>query len=427
MRGELTVNIKHIINKLQEYGFLRCMCRLFITIGYCIFAPVYIWWIKKFCIVDPRKVLFASKPSFSDNSKALYDYLQVQNTGRKMRFIWLIPSTDIVPEGLPTNTNVVIRETFYHKGLPLKALYEVLTCRYLFFTHGSPFQTVSKRDGQTVVNLWHGCGYKDIQKSQRTFIEENPFDVGIVPGNVFVGAKSKFWGCEKAKVLPIGYPRYDLLKLESPSAKTYVDQLRLSAKKLIVWMPTMRNTGMNIYPEEQICWSFDLPLLESMEQLQKLNLFCIEHNIAICIKRHPSQVSYSCEKENFSNIHFVSNVDLQNNGVDLYAMLRYTDALISDYSSVAIDYLLLDKPIAFALDDFEQYKEARGFVFEDPLKYMPGHHLYTFEDMLTFIDDVARGNDPYKADRAAIMPEVHNPCENYCERVWETVKELSNK
>ena len=45
---------------------------------------------------------------------------------------------------------------------------------------------------------------------------------------------------------------------------------------------------------------------------------------------------------------------------------------------------------------------------------MPGHHLYTLEDMLIFIDDIAEGMDPYAKDRKAIMPNVHNYCDNYC-------------
>ncbi len=39
--------------------------------------------------------------------------------------------------------------------------------------------------------------------------------------------------------------------------------------------------------------------------------------------------------------------------------------LVSDYSSVAIDYLLLDRPLGFTLDDYEAYTESRGWVFDD--------------------------------------------------------------
>lgn len=61
--------------------------------------------------------------------------------------------------------------------------------------------------------------------------------------------------------------------------------------------------------------------------------------------------------------------------------MGYSDALITDYSSVCVDYLIVDKPIAYTLDDYEVYKQTRGFVFEDPHEYMPGHHLYRFSDL----------------------------------------------
>ena len=44
--------------------------------------------------------------------------------------------------------------------------------------------------------------------------------------------------------------------------------------------------------------------------------------------------------------------------------------------------------------------------------------------MLIFIDDIAEGMDPYAKDRKAIMPNVHNYCDNYCERIWIKIQEL---
>ena len=53
-------------------------------------------------------------------------------------------------------------------------------------------------------------------------------------------------------------------------------------------------------------------------------------------------------------------------------MLGSSDALITDYSSVYFDYLLLDKPIGFTVDDMELYIKDRGFIFNNPEEYMPG-------------------------------------------------------
>ena len=98
--------------------------------------------------------------------------------------------------------------------------------------------------------------------------------------------------------------------------------------------------------------------------------------------------------------------------------MNRTDALITDYSSVAIDYLLLDKPIGFTLDDFEEYRKTRGFIFEDPKKYMPGHHIYSFSDLCDFLSSVSDGYDPFWEQRASVRLAAHNkPTSTYCEEV----------
>ena len=73
------------------------------------------------------------------------------------------------------------------------------------------------------------------------------------------------------------------------------------------------------------------------------------------------------------------------------------------------------------------FPNSRGFVFEDPLKYMPGHHVYNFEDLKQFIVDISNNKDVYKEDRHNIMNEVHNPCDNYCKRIVDTINELYEK
>ena len=192
-------------------------------------------------------------------------------------------------------------------------------------------------------------------------------------------------------------------------------------------MPTFRKAGVGKMIESKINLreGYDFPLMKSERDISLLNSFCLEHNLLLLIKRHPYQVRYMAEDKKFSNIIFICNNDLIERNIDLYSLLRYTDALISDYSSVSIDFLLLNKPIAFSLDDYEQYKNKRGFVFDNPLEYMPGHHLYNFDDLKSFLLDVAEGKDPYADDRKKIMPLVHNPCDNYCERIWNKILELS--
>ena len=103
----------------------------------------------------------------------------------------------------------------------------------------------------------------------------------------------------------------------------------------------------------------------------------------------------------------------------MYKFIGMTDALISDYSSVAVDYLIVNHPMAFTLDDFEEYRSQRGFVFDDPRVYMPGHHLYSFQDLKGVITDVAVGKDDYQRKREQMYGEAICYSDKYCKNILD--------
>ena len=62
--------------------------------------------------------------------------------------------------------------------------------------------------------------------------------------------------------------------------------------------------------------------------------------------------------------------------------------LLTDFSSIYIDYLLLNKPIGFLISDFEQYSNSRGFVFKNPKEFMPGEIITKRDELIPFIEKV---------------------------------------
>ena len=412
-------------SKIKRKGIIKTV--LFIVVSPLYLCISFIFKIfLKYSKIDDNMIIFSSLPDVSDNSNILYRYYRKCDKYKNHKFIWFLSKNSNINDYNETNTKFIKSESHYHHGKTLKAMYYASKAKLIYFTHSSPVSSFKIKNGQTVINLWHGCGYKSIQKQSKSYIEENPFNYALVPGNAFIEPKKEFWGCKKEQIIPIGYPRYDLLFEENHSAYRYAEKIKGNTK-LIVWMPTFRKTGSNYYPEENINMNYDIPLLNSEEELLSLNELCKKSRVTILIKRHPMQVCYQSEYMNLTNIIFLDNNDLVQNNIDLYSLLKYTDGLVTDYSSVAIDYILLDKPIAFTLNDFESYSRTRGFVFQNPKEYMPGHHLYTCNDLKQFIMDISLNKDMYKVDRNNIVHKIHNKCDNYCKRIVDYIEKLDKE
>jgi len=366
------------------------------------------------------KVAFLITHVFQDNCLCMMDYLQ-QNTA--MNCVLLTDAA--IFEQYASQYSDVSRVKVFCKGHSIRALYEMLTSQFVFYMHMRPYRNIRRIRNQIVVNLWHGAGFK-ANDSERYL--ENEFDMVLVPGSAFVPTKAAFFGCSEKKVLPLGYPRYDLFFKEDPIAQKWKRSLlcQTGAEKIILWMPTYRISNIADVGKKEAAgiWDFELPLLDSQTDLENLDLVAKQQKICILIKRHPYQASYESREGKYQNIIFIEDKDLEKLNIKLYALLPFTDALITDYSSVSVDYLLLNKPIAYTLADYEEYRKSRGFVFPEVKKHMPGHHLYKSGDLCCFVQDVSKGKDPFKAFREGIMREMQNPCNGYCERIWRIAQQM---
>lgn len=80
-------------------------------------------------------------------------------------------------------------------------------------------------------------------------------------------------------------------------------------------------------------------------------------------------------------------------------VLPFFDTLITDYSSIYIDYLPVDNPIIFLKDDHESFLDNRGIAF-DYDDYFPGRKIETFEEFRQHLTQcVESRTDGYEADR----------------------------
>jgi len=103
-----------------------------------------------------------------------------------------------------------------------------------------------------------------------------------------------------------------------------------------------------------------------------------------------------------------------------------TDALITDYSSIYVDYLVLNKPIMFMPFDLELYIKERGLVISfDNLIETPGPKVSTIKDIVNYLKDIDDGKDKYKSTREAAQRLYYDHLDgDSCKKVWDFIDEI---
>ena len=74
---------------------------------------------------------------------------------------------------------------------------------------------------------------------------------------------------------------------------------------------------------------------------------------------------------------------------------------------MGINFTLNSRPVAFTINDYEEYKEKRGFVFEDVKNLMVGSVIRDSHDLLEFLESVMRSEDPYIDERKIVNNKVN--------------------
>lgn len=346
---------------------------------------------------NKSKILFYAPESdfLTDNSKALYNYLIENNYNKSYKIICCV-----------TNTNK--SKIFDIKNVKIVGLYSgifhYLTSQYVFYSFGSMRIKASKN--QKIVNLTHGTPLKSLgsfEVSKRYGNEVlNDFTYIIATSEYYKRIICKAFQCPSEKVVIQGHSRNDYLL----SSKRISNLEKCEFKKKILWMPTYRvNKGRyNDLGENSIVSETGLPLLEQYKDLDEINKLLLKNNILLAIKIHPGS---EFENVKYSNINLYTNSDLEEKNIELYEFVKEFDALLTDYSSIFFDYLLLDRPIGFTVDDFELYSKNRGFSVKNPLNHMPGHHIKSIEELKIYFEDVISDNDLYKAERSKVNELVN--------------------
>ncbi len=308
-------------------------------------------------------ILFQSKPNFSDNARALYEFMK-KKYNDKMNFYWVVDNLEDYNK-LNSEINCVLNDS--------RELYELMPkIDIIFATHGQLIER--KQENQIYVNLWHGVGPKKIGYMLPTELMaagDEEYYEKLRESTDYIIVPNKFWQlvfCAIFKtnynrILPLGYPK--LYSIINASGKENLNKIYSGNinkyKKIIFYTPTFKSGCSRVDSTLNTSNIFNIDKYNE-EELKK---FLKKENYLLCIKRHMSENASFFDTDS-DNIFVITDNMLINQSITINDILNSADMLITDYSSLGIEFSALHRPVIFLNNDINEYIKNRGIVFDNP-------------------------------------------------------------
>lgn len=262
-----------------------------------------------------------------------------------------------------------------------------LTAEVTFFTHGL-FTAVPPPPTRLVVNLWHGDGPKRVSGTQSI-------------RSTVVLAGTRLWGARReqrflvppSSIAVVGNPRMD--QFHAAPAANVLAALGLDpGKKTVLWLPTYRaasaSHGRSWRDAAGLSASDDVARIAEV-----LASAAAARSVQLLVKPHP----LDADSYDHLGVRTIDHGALRAAGVTLYQLLGAADAIISDISSVWVDYMALDRPIGFYVPDLEDLQNAGKLTVDDLDALVPGPRIRTAEDAAQFIHTIVDAPDSVRPSR----------------------------
>jgi len=350
-------------------------------------------------LVVPRKLghwVVGCGSGIGEGALALYRlasaeaHEQARSPQTPTRVIWLTrderEATIAAAEGIPA----VIKTSFRGFWLTLRA-------QVIVVTHGLGDANRYATRGAFVLQLWHGIPFKRIQlDSQQTTsnsllpranwvrkLLERLYrlassTISLIPAASELSASRlrTAFGLPEHKVVVTGDPRDDVLCQGTEAERTDNARALLFGKlslenpfqRVILYAPTWRDGEVDPGVPSETEWALIAAWLASSDSM-------------LVIRPHPHGVGdYAAGIDANARVHLLDS-SLQS---DINPILPAVDLLITDYSSIALDFALLGRPIAFLAADLDHYAATRG-LYEDFATFSGGHHEISWTALVEFL------------------------------------------
>lgn len=401
--------IHKTISRVSQYGFLYVAKvilknRIYRPIDHVILL-LEIAMFKK--VKLHNKIVIESHNDFDTNGGAFYEYLIEHGLNKKYKIVWLIKNRK--PNNLPNN---VVCFNYYRPSF--RKAFHICTAKFFM---ADDLITNKVRKDQKSFFLTHGggIGFKRVDVPI-----PNSVDYILMPSEEFApyALVNYHIPFPSEKLIYVGYPAQDYLYNSKDRGGELTKIIKdKKFRKCIIWMPTFRRGGGDWRNDSTAEQKLGIPLIDSLDKYEKLNRFLSMLNILLLIKIHPMQKLDNLGVDDRTNIKVLNKHRMKELNLDNYRLIADTDALISDYSTIAVEYLHTHNPIAFVLEDLDKYI---GLESKESIDLMVGDKIYTLDDMMEFIIKISDGVDEYKEKREALFNRTHKYHDGKsCERLAE--------
>lgn len=361
---------------------------------------------------DSHIWLFSSTDNshYNYNSRYLFEYV-------KENLPEITPLFVINDPELRNSLSSKYGKQYFIETESIQGIRQALSAGVWFTSAGLPAYGTGLHKKRLIINLWHGVPLKKIalldpnlKKAARIYFKKifsENYTCILTTSHELIPLIARSFAVSEDKIKVWGQPRNDGL-FQKNDCREILGQLFPDLPeytKTVLYAPTFRDYGqVQLFPFKD----FDQKQLEA---------FLDEKNMLLFIRTHVAEQG-SAAPYLGKRIRFLGNEQAE----DVTGILNIFDCLITDYSSIYIDYLLTDKPMIFLPYDRQQYLDGRGMNF-DYDDVTPGPKPETFND---FLDALSPKEDFWKSERTRVnrlFNEIQHPCAaDICNKVLKMIR-----
>ena len=357
--------------------------RLLYTVSY------YCFYLVDFMVPKDKSIwIIASHSGLVSNSRFLAEFLLDNHENISLHLFTFKTNNDLSEKHFLQRYK---GKFALSKKRNLKSLIVTLRAGRIFITHdvirdvGFPIGTAGNR--RLVVNLWHGITTKKQWLAKKHFLSSHKlktlqFSKAIASSEIDAVAKTAIFQKPYDDIWVTGIPRNDILAGESKVLPEDLLQQEkalledIGGKRLVLYAPTWRKNARGLFPFQG-------------EYLSQLYNIMEKNNAVLGLRFHQK------DEEKYKDLYsqFPSIINLGKiKYPETQVLLRNTEVLVTDYSSIWIDFLLTDKPVIAFWHDMSEYQKSGGLLFDLP-RLFPGPTACSCEDFLLCIEKTLAMNE----------------------------------